>query len=182
MSINNTQRREALKIVIGQAKQAQKVAIAKLRESIKGEQKAPAPIQKKYQAMMVAEVDYEAARKVHAEKSRQFRDAVGDVRGYGNRNYVVNDGVVSYRTPHYDRIQQNTDPFSYGGRTHKESDPVQQALRLKGVPAAAATVDVVEALEEFITVEAPAEVWLSDTVDATKFLASLTARIAGIIG
>ena len=176
-----TQKREAIKIAKRKVTLAQEGLITEFTErALDGEPvtKSAQAAYNRYKALMSKE---EAAKALVATARKEWYAEMGRNEERGRYN---NDAGVSVRNgkvfllPADARSIEAASMRRHPRKTKPSVDEVIETLRR--YRTAAPLVGKLEALQEFIEIELPTDMWLS-TTDAYKALHDIDAMIAGII-
>ena len=183
MTDNNmtaTQKREAVKIAKRKVTLAQEGLIERFtRAQLEGDLASPES-QKAYKAYKKA-LDKTTAAKALADDALKvwyYTMGMTPNRYANDSRHRIRDGKV-YLIPSDARNIEAASLRRHNRRTKPTVDEVIESLR--PYPTARTLIDQLEALQEFIEIELPTDMWLS-TTDAYKALSDIDATIAGIIG
>ena len=175
-----TQKREAIKIAKRKVTLAQEGVIADFtRKGLEGNL-APVEAQKAYKAYKKAQDKADILTRLANAARKDWYNSMGmedDRFNRYNANVVVREDKVYL----IDKDARNIESASmrlHNRRTKPSVDEIIETLRK--YPSAYSLVDRLEALQEFIEIELPIDMWLS-TSDAYNALADIDVTIIGII-
>ena len=174
-----TQKREAVKIAKRKVTLAQEGLIAKFtREVLHGEVASP-EAQKAYKAYKRALDKATEAKRLADDALKLWYFAMGMTpsRYANDTRHRIIDGKV-HLIPSDARNIEGASLRPHNRRTKPSVDEVIESLRK--YETARPLVDKLEALQEFIEIDLPTDMWLS-TTDAYKALSDIDATIAGIL-
>ena len=179
-TLTTTQKREAIKIAKRKVQLAQEGLIADYtRKGLEGTL-ASAEAQKAYKAYKKLLEKAEAATSLANTARKGWYNIMGmedDRYNRYNGNVVVREDKV-YLIAKDARNIEAASMRLHNRRTKPSVDEVIESLRK--YPSAWSLVDRLEALQEFIEIELPIDMWLS-TSDAYNALADIDVTIIGII-
>ncbi len=178
-TLTTTQKREAIKIAKRKVQLAQEGLIADYtRKGLEGTL-ASAEAQKAYKRYKALLEKAESATTIANTARKGWYNTMGmdDDRYSRGTNVSVREGKV-YVVPKDARNIEAASIRRHPRRTKPSVDEVIESVRQ--YPSARGLVDRLEALQEFIEIELPTDMWLT-TTDAYKALTDIDAVITGII-